>query len=131
MTAAASLSSDHEILPTNFRPGQLDCICIRGRVSAKHKGNVRLKQIVQQNLQRYADATSKGEKSEVISNCIEEFKSPGGKFVKKVGERWYGAPDNLAREKVGQLMRNLLHQKYKSSNKAKKARRQENESRFE
>ena len=101
-----------------------------GRVSAKHKGNVRLKQIAQRNLQRYADATSKGEKTAVISQCIDDFRI-NGEFVKKVGERWHRASEQLAREKVGQQMRNLLHQKYKSSLKAKKARRQVNESQFE
>ena len=131
MKAAASVPQDHgNPLPIDFRPGKLDCICIRGRQSAKHGGNVRLKQIVQQNLQRYSDATTKGEKSEVITQCIDQFREKG-EFVKRIGERWYRSPENLAREKVGQLMRNLLHQKYRSSHTNKKAMRQINESQFE
>lgn len=36
---------------------------------------------------------------------------------------WYEAGDHLAREKVGQCLRDMLHSKYRSSTKAKKLSR--------
>jgi hypothetical protein len=45
--------------------------------------------------------------------------------VKKFNGRWFEVGDSVAREKIGQCMRDQLHSKYKSSTKAKQGRRKE------
>ena len=93
--------------------------------------------------------------TEIVQKVKE--KSHVGAFVRKIGDSWYKGTEQLAREKVGstklleeknstlslqldsfqrlhrfcrqvgQLLRNLNPEKYKSSSKAKKAKRQADE----
>ena len=73
----------------------------------------------------YAEAETKLYKSLVVSSVVEWFRkaSPnGGGFVKELNGVWYEVGDHLAREKVGQALRDKLHSQYKSSTKAKRRR---------
>ncbi|CAB9501120.1 Nitrilase family, member 2 [Seminavis robusta] len=131
MAASKSRSAENlEALPPDYKPGENEVICVRGRVSQKHPGNIKLREIVVgQYLKRYTECASKFEKSLMVTEIVQHMKdrSTVGAFVRKIGDRWYKAPEQLAREKVGQLLRNLNPEKYKSSNKAKKAKRQADE----
>lgn len=76
---------------------------MRGKVSLKHPGNVRFKEIVKEHLKAYVECSSKFEKSMIVTEIIAkvaEGSSTGG-FVKMVGDIWYKAGDKLSREKVG------------------------------
>jgi hypothetical protein len=66
------------------------------------------------------------EKSMLISEIVKSLKerSKTG-FVKRVEGEWYEVSDHLVREKISQGLRDLLHSRYKSSNKAKKQRRRQ------
>jgi hypothetical protein len=72
-------------------------------------------------------AKDKAEKSAIVSaivNCVRET-SPDGAFVKeedKNGE-WWEVDDSFAREKIGCIFRDILHTQYRSSTKAKQARK--------
>jgi hypothetical protein len=71
---------------------------------------------------------TKLEKSYILSDVVEKVRANSGVggFVKKDKEgRWYEVGDFLAREKTSQAFRDVLHDKYKSSNTSKKKRRQE------
>jgi hypothetical protein len=59
-----------------------------------------------------------------VSSVVEWFRkaSPNGGFVKEMNGVWYEVGDHLAREKVGQALRDRLHGQYKSSTKAKRRR---------
>lgn len=83
--------------------------------------------MIEAKLEKYSSATSKLEKSLIVSSIVDSVRdaSPDGGFVKKDGGRWYEVGDHIAREKCGQSFRDLLHEKYKSSTKAKKMRRKE------
>ena len=73
-----------------------------------------------------AKAESKVFKSIVVSSIVNwvHKESPNGGFVKKMNDgRWCEVGDNLAREKVAQSFRDLLHDQYKSSTKSKRQRR--------
>lgn len=76
---------------------------MRGKVSLKHLGNARFKEIVKQHLKQYLECSSKFEKSLIVTEIVRKVAegSVAGGFVKKVGDRWYKAGDKLAREKVG------------------------------
>ena len=68
------------------------------------------------------------EKSGIVSVIIRTVRSrsPVGGFVKldSTTGQWQEVGDHLAREKVGQTIRDALHSQYRSSSRAKKRRRQ-------
>ncbi|KAL7570266.1 hypothetical protein ACA910_020688 [Epithemia clementina (nom. ined.)] len=117
------------LLPEGYRPGEHDVLCGRGRKCFNHSGNVKFRAIVQSFLPQYSKAVAKLEKSYILSDVVEQVRknSGVGGFIKKDPDtgRWYEVGDFLAREKTSQAFRDVLHDKYKSSNTAKKKRRQE------
>jgi hypothetical protein len=82
-------------LPPDFVPGPFDVICGRGAHIKKHPGNVLFKQKIQECLPAYAKATSKLQKSIIVSSVVEFFRhrsnssstagtgGGGGGFVKE------------------------------------------------
>lgn len=121
-------NSDMALLPEVFAPTVWDVVCGRGRKCFNHAGNERLRDVVAGYLEQYSSANSKLEKSYILSDIVAKVRkdSPDGGFVKRCPEtnRWYEVGDFLAREKTSQAFRDALHDKYKSSNSAKKKRRQ-------
>lgn len=119
-------SGESRPLPYMKEAGEFDVICARGSVAANHPGNIRFKGIIRSKLTDYNAATSKVEKTLIVTaivDAVRDYSRDGG-FVKqdKTGA-WYDVGDFLAREKIGQTIRDCLHAKYKSSTKAKKQRR--------
>lgn len=117
---------EHKVCPkgTNPYPTDTDVICARGRQAQLHPGNQRFKRIILDHHKAYFNAASKMHKTIVVSNIIDAVRM-NGDFVRvntntgiyeKISER-------LAREKVGQGLRDVLHIKYSSSTKAKKRRK--------
>lgn len=99
-------------------------VCARGRQAFRHVGNTRLRAVIQGQLQRYSNASSKMEKSLIVSDIADEVRKSGGEFVRynnktrsmeKISER-------AVREKVGQGLRDALSNVYKSSSMAKSRR---------
>lgn len=116
-------------LPATFQPSEYTVICGKGKTTYSHCGNKRFRVLVEQFLDRYSSASSKLEKSAIVSSIIQTIRRNaqlGGFFVKKDTNTglWYDVGDHLSREKVGQTIRDALHHKYKSSTKAKKKRRE-------
>jgi hypothetical protein len=122
----APLNDEMIPLPLDFQPGPHDVICGRGKLAWNHPGNRRFRLAVEMSIDKYSSADTKLEKSLIVSGIIESVRhaSPHAGFVKHDTDgRWYIVSDQLAREKAGQCLRDLLHHKYRSSNKAKKQRR--------
>jgi len=121
-------SSEKRDLSACFEPGDFDVICGKGKGCFNHQGNKNFRRIVGIYLPGYAEATSKLEKSAIVSAIIQSVRtqSPDGGFVKRDLSTglWSEVGDHLAREKVGQTIRDALHLQYRSSTKAKKKRRQ-------
>ena len=113
-------------LPYNFTPGPYDVICARGKVAKTHSGNKYYRSLVEASMTKYSQATNKYEKSQIVSDIIDEVKakSPEGGFVKQEDGIWYSVGEHLAREKCGQNLRDGLSKQYKSSTKAKRRRRE-------
>mmetsp|Transcript_12229 Transcript_12229/g.28338 ORF Transcript_12229/g.28338 Transcript_12229/m.28338 type:complete len:189 (+) Transcript_12229:3-569(+) len=107
----------------NF-PGDHDVICGRGKVAFQHPGNRRLRTIIKKHLEPYSQATSRMEKTMLVSEIMEAVRSQGY-FVSKNPKSglFERANERLAREKIGQLLRDALHAQYRSSTEAKKHRR--------
>lgn len=119
------------LLAPDFEPGASDVICGRGKKCYSHIGNENFKRRVEGMLDEYAKAKSKLDKSGVLASVVDQIRaaSPNGGFVKQDDNgRWYEVGDFLAREKTSQAFRDALHERYKSSNVAKKKRRQEEQS---
>lgn len=127
MSKSKDTASKFDMTPLGegYEPTNFDVVCARGRIAVNHTGNKRFKLIVESSLQRYSKAPSKLAKSAIVSDIVDTIRksSPDGGFVKKEGTMWYEAGDHLAREKVGQALRDMLHSKYRSSTKAKKLSR--------
>jgi hypothetical protein len=82
--------------------------------------------MINESLKVYSNAKSKLEKTRIVSHIIESIRarSPSGGFIRQdENGQWYEVGDHMAREKVGQSFRDLLHGRYKSSTKAKRCRR--------
>jgi hypothetical protein len=128
-----SAASNENLLAEDFTPGDDDVICGRGKKCYSHKGNKRFRERVILMLDEYKRAKSKLDKSNVLSRVVDQVRhqSPSGGFVKQSATtgRWFEVGDFLAREKTSQAFRDALHDRYKSSNLAKKQRRQEEQAR--
>jgi hypothetical protein len=115
-------------LPADFVPGNYDVVCAKGKAVANHVGNRRFRVICRMHLDKYSSATTKQEKSRIVSDIVDTIRRSSGKggFVKldPLTGIWRLVSDHHCREKVGQTLRDALHTKYSSSTKAKKRRRQ-------
>jgi hypothetical protein len=88
--------------PDFVRPGEFDVICDRGKLALNHSGNVRLKSTIETKLAEYAKATSKTQKTFIVTLIIDSVRDANGGFVKFKNGEWFEVGDFLAREKVGQ-----------------------------
>lgn len=80
--------------------------------------------MVLQYLPIYSALSTKSEKSMVVSTIINSVRERGDfvKYSEKTGN-FEKVSERIAREKVGQRLRDMLHTQYKSSTQAKKKRR--------
>lgn len=120
-----STNSPKRQLAPDFVPSSYSVICGRGKECFDSEGNKRFRKIINKFLDEYAEAPGKSEKSNIVSkamNIIREA-SPEGAFVKCEKGVWFEVSSRYAREKVGAWFRDCLHNKYKSSSKAKHARK--------
>ena len=103
-----------------------DVLCSRGAFAARHPGNRRFKKTIKQMVPRYAKATSKLEKSQIVTVIMDSVRdeTPDGGFVRRGKDgNWYELGDVACREKIGQTLRDQLSHLYRSSTKAKNPRR--------
>jgi hypothetical protein len=107
----------------NFHPSDYSVICGRGKNSFNHIGNRRYRILASMFIDRYSRAATKATKSAIVSEIITLIRQAGGNFWKFRSGAWIEVGDNFAREKVGASLRDLLHSTYRSSSKAKIARR--------
>jgi hypothetical protein len=91
-----------KFLADDYVLNDYDVVCGRGRTCYNHKGNVRFRDIVQQQLGQYMKAKSKTDKTIVIYDIIQYVRqttpTPGGGFVKKDHQtgHYYEVGDFLA-----------------------------------
>ena len=130
-TSSNNLLHSMTLLPPTFQPGPYDVLCGRGRACKDAPGNKAYREIIMNQLQVYADSTTKLAKGQIISNIMEQIKrlcyayhkEPIGGFVKQNNSRWYDVGEFLAREKTSQCFRDALAALYSSSAQSKYLRR--------
>ena len=92
----------------------------RGKVCQEYIGNQRLEVLAKTKLQQFAEATSKDDKSKVVTFLVDTVHKNGGSFLKLVDTGFVEVNMRGAREKVGVVLRNLVGpDKYRSSCKSK------------
>lgn len=123
---AASSEQGLTILPANCNPHVYSVVCSRVSKTQLPIGNSRLNILARALLQEYADDTKAG-KTIIVSRIMDMVRSnsPGGQgaFIRWHEERWWEVDEVGARYKVSAIMRDLLPSQYKSSTKAKVAKR--------
>jgi hypothetical protein len=107
----------------DFQLSDFSVVCGRGRDSFNHIGNRRFRILASMHIERYSRANSKVAKTAIVSEIIEVIRQADGNFCKFEKGKWFEVADHHAREKVSSLLRDLLHTQYRSSAKAKIARR--------
>ena len=124
--AAVSTAVQGTRLPLDFALHEHSVVCSRVKKKEFPSGNRRLDAIAKACLQEYSNGT-KSEKTAIVSRIVVMVRSnvPDGKgsFVRFHEEQWWEADEVQARYKVTAVMRNLLPSRYKSSTKAKVAKR--------
>jgi hypothetical protein len=118
-------------LPEDFVPGKYTVICGRGKPSTASSGNQHLRSLLNVHLLSYSQAKNKMVKSSIVSSIVNAIRkvSPEGSFVKQDNNgHWWEVAESFAREKIGCIFRDILHTQYRSSTKAKLARRHARES---
>lgn len=112
------------VLPASFVPGKWDVICQRGKECYEHAGNKRFRMIISNSIEKYKNASSRREKSQIVSNIVNTISSAaanssGGGFVRKdlLTMNWVRVSDKVAHEKVGQALRDARKTSKTPSNK--------------
>ena len=112
------------LLGNKYVPGPCAVICGRGKACTSSPGNKKLRAYVDSFAKSYGAAANKEQKSKIVSTIISLIEEPeGGAFVKFGESTWWKVDEAYAREKIGNLFRDVLHTKYRSSSKAKQARK--------
>uniref|UniRef100_A0A7R9WP52 DUF6824 domain-containing protein n=1 Tax=Craspedostauros australis TaxID=1486917 RepID=A0A7R9WP52_9STRA len=116
-----------ELMPESFEPTKYSVLLGRGKTNINWFGNRRLRIICEAHLKKYSQAKSRSEKSAIVTAIVDTIVEacPSGGFYKKQSGRWYRVEEELARDKVGCILRDSLADKYKSSTKNKVAKRRE------
>ena len=126
LTARTSENGCKTMLPEEFRPTHYSVQCGRGKLCRTSIGNRRLQIIGSMFLQKYSAARNKYEKSIIVSDIISTVKAATndhGAFIRFHNGRWWEVEELVARERVGSILRDSLHAKYRSSTQSKLARR--------
>ena len=113
-------------LDADFVPGPYDVICGRGQQTYNHAGNKYFRALVEKSAEHYSQAANRAERSLIVSKIIDIVRSQAeAGFVKQESSngQWVEVGDLLAREKIGQMLRNALSGKYRSAMASKTKRR--------
>jgi hypothetical protein len=111
-------------LGADFQPSDFSVICGRGKDSYDHIGNYHFRELATMFVARYSRASSKTDKSEIVSEIVNMIQQagPGGAFCKYENGAWFKVSDIYAREKVSALLRDMVLAQQGSPAKAEKAK---------
>ena len=99
----SSLAPEQTLLPTEFQPTPYSVIIGRGRSFHDAPGNKRLRVIATTFLPEYTNATTKQDKTVIVSRIVEMVRiacPKGAAFIKLVNGRWWSLNDFRGRFKL-------------------------------
>jgi hypothetical protein len=100
-------------------PSQSDILLGRGKASQTHIGNLRLRLMMESNMDRFeAMSTKRGDKMQLAMEMVDRVKSSGGHFLKTQNGMWTIVSEDEACKKVAHDFR-TLRKKPKESNGGK------------
>ena len=106
-------------LPPGWKPDNWSVICGRGKDVFSHIGNRRFRVLIDSNLDKYVNSSTKFEKSMIVVELLDIIRdaSRGGGFVRQnpKTKQWFEIGDVLAREKIGQTFRKALAARYRKA----------------
>jgi hypothetical protein len=92
-------------------PGTNDVLLGRGRTFQDHSGSINLRNMVDQYMKDYCDASKNG-KTKVTWDVVKTVQATGGRFLKRGDDGWWvTVSDEAARTKVGMSFRTALSTK--------------------
>jgi len=97
--AKSIMTGSSDVIPTEF-----DILFGRGKSFQNHSGNVWLRGLVDENLERY-DAASKREKTAIANDILETVHERTGRFLKRDSDVWQEVDDSTARYKISHMFR--------------------------
>ena len=117
--------TEEKIVPTPY-----SVLFGRGKKCTESCGNRRMRVIAGTCVERYANATTREQKSEIVSLIHDMILSacPNNQqaaFIRYRDGRWVQVGNQEAREKISQTLRDCLSEKYRSSSRSKIAARKE------
>jgi hypothetical protein len=121
--SASSPRTGRSQLGVDFQPSEYSVIGGRGKASFDHPGNHLLRMLVSAFVVDYSQAGRKLNKSTIVASIVAITRERGGCFCRYEKGTWFEIGDYSAREKVSGMLRDILHTQYRSSTKAKIARR--------
>jgi hypothetical protein len=98
----------------------------RGKKPQQTTGNLRLRVMASTFLPQYAEAMDRNIKTQLVNKVMDLMKNACEEscaFVRQTKGRWYEVAENVAREKISHVFRDLLADRYESSSKSKVAKR--------
>lgn len=90
-------------LGSSYQPGEYAVVCGRGKEYSLSTGNSFLRCLVNRCLAPYANASTKAEKSRIVTAIIQTVHNlPTGRFIRFEKSQWWEVDDAFARDKVSQ-----------------------------
>jgi hypothetical protein len=120
--SASASNTGRSQLGADFKPSEFSVMCGRGNYTHEYVGNNNFRELASMFVARYARASSKGDRSEIVSKMVGMIHEAGGTFCKLEEGVWFKVPDHYAREKTGALLRDMVYTQQRSPVKAKKAK---------
>lgn len=88
-----------------LHPGPYDVLCGRGRPYQDFCGNVRVGQMVDDQVQAYLTTKQRHTKTKIASSIVKRVQADGGRFLTKGKDGWEIAQEKVARGKISQALR--------------------------
>lgn len=86
-----------------------------------HAGNKRFRAIINHNVDKYMNALSKPDKSNLVCSVYNAMKKAGYRVRKRAGNSWFDIEDHDAREKLSHALRDRVREKRKPAYRRKQA----------
>ena len=86
-------------------PNPMDVLCGRGRPYQDFPGNIRVGEMVDEQVPTYLKTSERTVKTMIANGIVERVKEAGGRFLSRRKDGWKIADEKVARGKISQALR--------------------------